>query len=138
MNANTNLQNAAMLVGRILLGLIFVISGYGKIGGYAGTAAYMTGHGMPLVSVLLPLTILVEFGGGLLLMAGWQTRWVALILALFLVPVTAIFHNPAGLTPDQAQQQMINLLKNLAIMGGMLQVAAFGAGAWSLDGRGKS
>lgn len=138
MSAHTNLQNTAMLAGRILLGLIFVISGFGKIGGYAGTAAYMAGHGMPLVPVLLPLTILVELGGGLLLMAGWQTRWVALLFVLFLIPVTAIFHNPAGLPPDQAQQQMINLLKNLAIMGGMLQVFASGAGAWSLDGRRRS
>jgi putative oxidoreductase len=138
MQPNQNIQNAAALIGRILLGLIFVISGFGKIGGYAGTAGYMASQGLPLVSILLPLTILVELGGGLLLMVGWKARWVALVFVLFLIPVTAVFHNPAGLDPAQAQQQMINLLKNLAIMGGMLQVVAFGAGAWSLDGRRKS
>jgi putative oxidoreductase len=138
MQPNQNIQNAAALIGRILLGLIFVISGFGKIGGYAGTAGYMASQGLPLVSILLPLTILVELGGGLLLMAGWKVRWVALVFVLFLIPVTIVFHNPAGLDPAQAQQQMINLLKNLAIMGGMLQVVAFGAGAWSLDGRRKS
>lgn len=138
MNSNSNLQNAAALIGRILLGLIFVMSGFGKITGYAGTAGYMESHGLPLVSLLLPLTILVELGGGLLLIAGWQARWVALVFVLFLIPVTAVFHNPTGLPPAQAQQQTINLLKNLAIMGGMLQVFAHGAGAWSLDGRRKS
>lgn len=137
-NASTNTQNAAALLGRVLLGLIFVISGFGKIGNYAGTAGYMASAGLPMASLLLPLTIAVELGGGLLLMAGFQTRWVALVVALFLVPVTAVFHNPAAADPAHVQQQMINLLKNVAIMGGMLQVFAFGAGAWSIDGRRKS
>jgi putative oxidoreductase len=137
MQPNQNIQNAAALIGCILLGLIFVISGFGKIGGYAGTAGYMESHGLPLVSILLPLTIAVEFGGGLLLMLGWKARWVGLLFVLFIIPVTVVFHNPSGLDPAQAQQQTINLLKNLAIIGGMLQVVAFGAGAWSLDGRSK-
>jgi putative oxidoreductase len=131
---NSNLQNAVALVGRILLATIFVLSGFNKITGFDGTAAYMTSAGLPFASLLLVLTIAVELGGGILLIAGWQTRWVALAIFLFLIPVTLVFHTSPS-NPGQAQQQMISFLKNLAIMGGMLQVFAFGAGEWSLDGR---
>jgi len=132
---NTNLQNAAALVGRILLALIFIISGYGKIGGYAGTAGYMASKGVPMVGLLLPLTILIELGGGLLIAIGWKARWAAAVMFLFIIPVTLVFHNPVGLGPAEAQQQMINLLKNLSIMGGMLGLFAFGPGGFSLDGK---
>jgi putative oxidoreductase len=132
---NMNLQNSAALAGRMLLALIFIISGYGKIGGYAGTAGYMASKGLPMVDVLLPLTILIELGGGLLIAIGWKARWVAAVVFLFLIPVTLVFHNPAGLDAAQAQQQMINLLKNASIMGGMLGLFAFGPGRFSLDAR---
>lgn len=142
---NTNLQNSAngnsvatdtaALVGRILLALIFIISGFGKITGYAGTAGYMASQGIPMVDVLLPLTILVELGGGLLIAIGWNARWAAAVTFLFLIPVTLVFHNPAGLAPDEAQQQMIHLLKNVSIMGGMLGLFAFGPGGFSLDAK---
>ena len=79
--------------------------------------------------------IAVEFLGGLALMAGYKTRWAALVIFLFLIPTTLIFHNPAGLTGQEAQGQMINLMKNLAIMGGMLMVFAFGPGKYSIDKR---
>ena len=132
---NTNLQNTAALVGRILLALIFIISGFGKITGYAGTAGYMASKGLPMVAVLLPLTILVELGGGLLIALGWKARWAAAAIFLFIIPVTLVFHNPAGLAPAEAQQQMINLLKNVSIMGGMLGLFAFGPGGFSLDAK---
>ena len=132
---NTKLQNSAALVGRILLALIFIISGFGKISGYAGTAGYMASKGLPMVAVLLPLTILVELGGGLLIALGWKTRWAAAVVFLFLIPVTLVFHNPTGLAAAEAQQQMINLLKNLSIMGGMLGLFAFGPGGFSLDAK---
>ncbi len=132
---NTNVQNTAALVGRILLALIFIISGFGKITGYAGTAGYMASKGLPMVAVLLPLTILVELGGGLLIALGWKARWAAAVIFLFIIPVTLVFHNPVGLDAAQAQQQMINLLKNLSIMGGMLGLFAFGPGGFSLDAR---
>lgn len=130
---NTNLQHAAALAGRILLALIFIISGYGKIGGYAGTAGYMASKGLPLVDVLLPLTILIELGGGLLVALGWKARWAAAVIFLFMIPVTLVFHNPLGLAPAEAQQQMIQLLKNLSIMGGMLCLVAFGSGRFGID-----
>jgi len=142
---NTNLQDfasgnsiaadTAALVGRILVALIFIISGFGKISGYAGTAGYMASKGMPLVDVLLPLTILIELGGGLLIALGWKVRWAAAAIFLFLIPVTLVFHNPAGLAGAEAQQQMINLLKNLSIMGGMLCLFAFGPGGFSFDAK---
>jgi putative oxidoreductase len=132
---NTNFQNSAALAGRILLALIFIVSGYGKIGGYAGTAGYMASKGLPMVDVLLPLTILVELGGGLLIAIGWKARWAAAVTFLFLIPVTLVFHNPAGLDVAQAQQQMIQLLKNVSIMGGMLGLLAYGAGRFSIDGQ---
>ena len=132
---NTAVQNTAALVGRILLALIFIISGFGKITGYAGTAGYMASKGLPMVAVLLPLTILVELGGGLLIALGWKARWAAAVIFLFIIPVTLVFHNPAGLDAAQAQQQMINLLKNVSIMGGMLGLFAFGPGGFSLDAK---
>ena len=121
------------LFGRILLALIFVVSGLGKIMGFAGTAAYMASKGLPMVQVLLPLAIAAELGGGLLLALGWKTRWAAALLFLFLIPTTLIFHQFWGLDPKLAQMQQIHFLKNVAIMGGMLMVIAGGAGAWSLD-----
>jgi putative oxidoreductase len=131
---NQNMQNSTALAGRILLALIFVLSGFSKLTGFDGTAAYMASAGLPFTKVLLVLTIAVELGGGLLIMLGWKARWVALVVFLFLIPVTLVFHGP-GADPALAQQNMIHFLKNLAIMGGMLHLFAFGAGAWSIDGR---
>ena len=131
---NSLAENALALAGRVLLAILFVLSGFNKLTSIDGTIAYMQHGGVPMATLLVYPTILLELGGGLLLMLGWQTRRVAVLLFLFLIPVTALFHNPAG-DPAQAQTQMINLLKNLSIMGGLLYVAAFGAGAWSVDGR---
>jgi putative oxidoreductase len=93
----------------------------------------MAASGLPAVAVLLPLTILVEVGGGVLLAVGYKTRWAALALTLFLVPVTLVFHAFWGLDPQAAQMQQIQFMKNIAIMGGLLSVFAFGPGRWSLD-----
>ncbi len=133
---NPNVTHAAALVGRVLLASLFVISGFGKITGFSGTAAFMASKGMPMPEVLLVGAIAVELGAGLLLALGWQARWAALAIFLFTIPATLIFHNPAGLDAQAAQAQMTHLLKNLSIMGGMLMVVAYGPGAWSLEGRG--
>lgn len=124
-----NLRAPALLLARVLLAIIFVVSGYGKIMGYAGTMAYMTSHSLPAAQILLPLTILVELGGGLLLILGLFTRQVALLIFLFLIPVTLVFH-----TSGEKMDQLM-LMKNLSTMGGMLALAVAGAGAWSLDVR---
>ena len=128
-----NYANPAMFLGRIFLALLFVVSGIGKITGYAGTAAVMASKGLPLVDILLPLTIAVELGGGLLLAVGWKARWAAAVLFLFLIPTTLIFHQFWGIDPKLVQMQKIHFLKNVAIMGGMLMVLAVGAGPWSVD-----
>ena len=125
--------NPAMLLGRLFLALLFVVSGIGKITGYAATAALMTSKGLPMVEILLPLTIAVELGGGLLLAIGWKTRWAAAALFLFLIPTTLVFHQFWGIDPKLVQMQKVNFLKNIAIMGGMLMVLAIGAGGWSID-----
>lgn len=132
---NTPLQNAAALVGRVLLGLIFVVSGFNKIGGFAGTAGYMASQGMPFASALLVGAIAVELGGGLMLLAGWKARWAAAAIALFIVPATLVFHAFWTGDPAQAQNQFIHFMKNVSIIGGMLMVVAMGPGALSVDGR---
>jgi putative oxidoreductase len=121
------------LFGRFLLGLIFIIAGWGKIMAYSGTAGYMASKGMPVVSLLLPLTILLELGCGLMLVLGWHARWAALALFLFIIPTTLVFHNFWAAPPAQVQSQMNNFLKNLAIMGGMLYVMVYGSGPMSVS-----
>jgi len=130
---NPNTINVAALVGRILLALIFVIAGFGKISGFEGTVGYMASKGLPMPQVLLVLTILLELGGGLLLIIGWKVRWVTLAFFLWLIPTTLIFHKFWGIEAAQVQDQMNHFLKNVSIMGGMLLLWASGAGAYSLD-----
>jgi len=121
-------QPWGLLAGRLLLAYIFVLSGYSKIGGFAGTAKYMAAKGMVMVEPLLVGAIIVELIGGLMLAVGWKARWAAWALFLFIIPTTVIFH-PAWSAPGE----MVQLQKNLAIMGGMLYVAFMGAGKLSLD-----
>ena len=116
----------ADLAGRVLIALLFLLSGWGKIGGYAATQAYMQAKGVP--GALLPLVILVELGGGAAIVAGLYTRAVALVLAGFCILAGLLFH--AG-SPDPIQQLMF--LKNLAISGGFLFLVANGAGRLSVD-----
>ena len=130
---NPNLTNTAALAGRILIALIFVISGYGKIGGFDGVAGYIGSKGLPMPQVLAALTIALELGGGILLVVGYKVRWVAALFFLWLIPTTVIFHQFWGIDPKLAQQMQIHFLKNVSIMGGMLLLVAFGPGAWSLD-----
>lgn len=130
---NPNIQPTAALIGRILLAAIFVISGAGKIFAFAGTAGYMASKGLPMPEVLLVGTIVIELLGGLMLAAGLKARWVALVIFLWLIPVTFIFHAFWGIDPKEAQTQQIQFLKNVAIMGGMLMVFAFGPGRYSID-----
>lgn len=126
--ANCNvIQKCAPLVGRVLLSLIFIIAGWHKIGGFEGTAGYIASKGLPLPEVLLVLTIIIELGGGLLLLLGLQARWAALAIFLFVIPVTIVFH-PFWSNPDEFN----SFFKNLAIMGGMLYVVAYGSGPYSL------
>jgi len=126
-------QPWALLVGRVLLAYMFVVSGWGKITGFAGAAKYMASKGMPLVEPLLVGAIIIEFVGGLMLAVGWKARWAAWAIFGFVALATVIFHDFWAVAPEQAGLQMIMFNKNLAIMGGMLYVACMGPGKLSLD-----
>ncbi|HKX39870.1 MAG TPA: DoxX family protein [Burkholderiaceae bacterium] len=128
-------NNGVALIGRILLALIFILSGFGKIAGFAGTAGYIASKGLPMASVLAALTIVVELGGGLALLTGFHARWAALALAVFSVLAALIFHNFWAVPAEQAMNQNIHFMKNIAIAGGMLMVFAFGPGSLSLGGK---
>ncbi|HEV8332812.1 MAG TPA: DoxX family protein [Steroidobacteraceae bacterium] len=121
-------RDLSELSGRILLGAIFLISGLGKIGAYAGTAGYMASVGVP--GALLPAVIALEVLGAIAIIIGWKTRIAAVLLAGFTLLAGVLFHSNFG---DQIQ--MIMFLKNVAITGGFLLLAANGAGALSLDRR---
>ena len=125
-----NLNNYTMLAGRILIAAIFVIAGFSKISGYEGTAGYMQSMGVP--GMLLPLVIALELGGGLAIIAGWQTRIVAFALAGFCIVAAVIFHGNLG-----DQMQSILFMKNFALAGGFLFLVANGPGTLALDARKK-
>ena len=127
------IENFGPLLGRILIALIFLLSGFGKITGFAGTAGYMASKGVPMVDVLLAITIVIELGGALLIIAGFKARLAAVALFLWMIPVTFIFHNFWAAPADQAMIQQIMFMKNLSIMGAMLYIAAFGSGPMSVD-----
>ena len=130
-----SLQNPLSLAGRVLLALLFVPAGFGKIAGFAGTAGYIASKGVPLPEVAAAIAIAVELGLGLLLLVGWQTRWAALGIAVFTAVITFIFHNYWAAPAAQMMQQQQAFFKNIAVVGGLLLVVAFGAGAWSFDGK---
>ena len=130
-----SLQNPFALIGRILLALLFVPAGFGKLAGFAGTVGYIGSKGVPLPELAGAAAIGVEVGLGLLLLIGWQTRWAALGIAFFTVVISFIFHNFWAVPADQMVQQQQSFFKNIAVVGGLLTVAAWGAGAWSLDGK---
>ena len=124
------------VLGRVLLGLYFLVPGLMKITGFPGTQAYMTQHGVPLAQPLLILTIILEVGGGLALIAGWRTRWVALLLAGLTLLINLYMHDFWNVYEGGSQQhETQNFIKNLAIFAGLLILAARGAPRASLDAR---
>ena len=122
----TALSPQLLALGRVLLSIIFIAAGAEKIFNYAGSQQYMESAGLP--GVLLPAAIVLEFGGGLAILAGFMTRWVALALAGFSLVTAVLFHLDFG-----NQMQTIMLMKNLAIAGGFLALAAAGPGAFAVD-----
>jgi putative oxidoreductase len=123
------------LAGRILLALILVISGYNKLVGFDGTVGYIASKGLPLPQLAAAAAIAIELVGGVLLVIGWQTRWAATAIFLFMIPTTLIFHAFWAAPAANLQMETIQFMKNLCIMGGMLYVMAFGAGPLSVDNR---
>jgi len=124
------MDSVRSLVGRILVAAIFLIAGLSKIGDFSGTSQFMASKGIPLTDIALVIAILIEILGGVSLILGYKAKWGAWILFAFMIPATLIFH-----TNFSDQNQMIHFLKNLAIMGGLLYITAYGAGPFSLDGK---
>jgi len=121
------------LAGRILLSLIFLLSGFNKIVGFAGTAGWMASKGLPMAEVLLAITIVIEIGASLMIITGFKARLGATAILLWLIPVTFIFHNFWAVPAADQQIQQIMFMKNLGLMGGMLYIMAFGSGPMSVD-----
>ncbi|OON38647.1 hypothetical protein BTJ39_17480 [Izhakiella australiensis] len=120
------LEDAGFTVARILMSILFIVAGWGKIVGYGQTQQYMEHMGVP--GILLPLTILLEFGGGLAILFGFLTRTTAIITAVFAVLTALIFHSDFSVAGNN-----INFMKNLVIAGGYLLLFFTGPGAWSID-----
>lgn len=120
----------APLLGRILMAILFVPAGFSKITGFQGSVEYAASAGMPVPALAIAAAIAIEFGGGLLLLVGYQTRWAAAAMAVFSVVAAIFFHRDFS-----DMMQMINFQKNLAIAGGLLAFVYFGAGPMSLDNR---
>jgi len=122
------IQSALPAIGRVLLAAIFIFSGIGKALAPSGAIGYIESVGLPFATLGLAAAIAIELGGGVMLALGIRTRLVAAVLAAFSVVTALVFHNALG-----DQNQLIHFLKNIAMAGGLLQVVAFGAGAYSLD-----
>lgn len=121
------------LVGRLMISAIFVVSGFGKIIGFDGTVGYIASKGLPLPQLAAIAAIVVEFGGGILLIVGWKTRSAAAAMCIFTVVAALIFHNFWAVPAEQAQNQMIHFMKNICMAGGLLYVVVFGSGPQAVD-----
>lgn len=126
-------SGVALLVGRIGLGVIFLMSGVGKLAGWSGTVAYASSKGVP--ELLLVGAVALELLGAISILAGWKIRWGVIALLAFLAPVTVVFHGFWGHQGAEAQAQLIEFLKNLSIAGGLFVLYAAGPGAISVDAR---
>ena len=129
------LQNPLSLAGRLLLALLFLPAGISKIGGFAGTVGYIASKGLPMPELGAVIAIVVEVLGGLALIAGFGTRVAALVLAVFTLVATVFFHAYWAVPAEMQMVQQLMFFKNIAVVGGLLVLAAFGAGGWSLDAK---
>ena len=129
------LQNPLSLAGRLLLALLFLPAGFGKLTGFAGTVGYIASVGLPLPQLGAVVALVVEIAGGIALIAGFGTRFAALALALFTLVASFFFHNYWGVPAEQQFMQSLLFYKNIAVVGGLLTLAAWGPGAWSVDAR---
>jgi len=131
MSSNSN--DVAALLGRILLAFMFVVAGWGKLTGFAGTVGYVSSAHIPMPEVATALALAVELGGGLMLALGWKARWAALALAGFTLVASLAFHDFWHMAGAEAMTNQLFFFKNVAVVGGMLMVFAFGPGRLSVD-----
>ena len=134
-NALNALQNPLSLLARLLMVALFLPAGLSKIAGFEGTVGYIASVGLPMASLGAVLAIAVEVLAPLALLVGWRTRWAALVLAVFTLVASVFFHNFWAMPAEQQFMQQLMFMKNIGVVGGLLALAAFGAGAWSLDER---
>lgn len=127
------LEQNGPLLARILIALIFVASGWHKITGFDGTVAYIASKGLPLPALGAVAAIVVELGGGLMLIAGYRARLAAAAMLLFTVAAAVFFHDFWHETADAAQNQMIHFMKNISMAGGLLMVVVHGSGPRSVE-----
>jgi len=120
-------------VGRILIALIFVVSGFGKISGFEGIVGYIASKGLPLPEFAAMAAVVIELGGGLMVMFGWKARWAAAAMFVFTAVAALIFHNFWAVPAAQSQNQMIHFMKNVSMLGGLLYVIVYGSGPLSVD-----
>lgn len=132
---STTFQNPLSLAARLLMVALFLPAGIGKLTGFAGTVGYIASVGLPLPTLAAAAAAIVEIVGSLALLAGFGTRIAAVVLAAFTLVASFFFHNYWGVPADQAFMQQLLFFKNIAVVGGLLAIAAHGAGAWSLDAR---
>lgn len=130
-----SLQNSLLLASRLLFVAFFLPAGIGKLTGFSGTVGYIASAGLPLPSLGAILALSVEILGSLALLAGLQTRFAALILAVFTLAASVFFHAYWAVPAEQAFVTQLLFFKNIGVVGGLLALAANGAGAWSLDAR---
>lgn len=129
------LQNAFSLAARLLMAVLFLPAGISKLTGFAGTVGYIGSVGLPLPTVGAALALVVEIGGSVALLAGFGTRIAAVVLAVFTLAASVFFHAFWAVPADQAFVTQLLFYKNIAVVGGLLALAAHGASAWSLDAR---
>lgn len=129
------LKNPLALAGRLLLASLFLPAGIGKLTSFAGTIAYISSAGLPMPALAATVALIVEIGGGAALITGAGTRIAALVLALFTLVASFVFHAYWAVPADQQYVTQLLFFKNIAVAGGLLTLAAWGAGAWSIDAR---
>jgi len=130
-----SVQNALTLLGRLLFVVLFLPAGIGKLTGFAGTVGYIGSVGLPAPALGATAALVVEIVGSLALLVGFGTRVAALVLAFFTLAASFIFHAYWSVPADQAFVTQLLFFKNIAVVGGLLVLAAQGAGDWSLDAR---
>ena len=131
------LQNPLALAGRLLMAALFLPAGIHKVTGFAGTVSHISSAGLPLPDVAAVLAVVVEIGGAAALILGYRTRLAAVALAVFTLVASYFFHKYWAMPADQQTVQQLLFFKNMAVVGGLFTIAAWGAGAWSVDGRRK-
>ncbi len=129
-------ENLTVTAGRVLLGIYFILPGINKITNFDGNSNYMAEHGMVFIPFFLVLTIIIQVGGGLSLVAGYQTKFIAFILAGLTLVISIVMHDFWTMEPGlQTSHETQNFIKNLAIMAGLMVAAGLGGGAWSIDSK---